>query len=547
LDGIRFHYFNNVENDFIELKLKYLTLDNNKPKSSTPVIFSPLNLEELQKTDKNFLEATIIHNRIAAQKIRIFDYFRVAAKPWQLKLNGVILEESYKAYNRLIKKLQRLRYCANFLNDAKLTQFEKLNEFLSTKEWKKHIPSTTYDNDILIRRFIFDPISTKFHYTILKKQIFSSEITNKWVNNFESCVKNSLVTDVTITGMKVVNYFSSLEPICLLLVEKAVLDTKAKILYLPNRDYGKDLVQNKCTEYEEINEKNYATILKKEDAQRISEFSNDFIKAILQPHRAVSKTLYRMSDILTTITMDETMEKQRREFKDKKAKHVIHGFGQGVTGFLTRTKNGVQGFFLKPFQGMKKDGLGGMAKGLVSGTAGLLFSPLIGLFDVGSKTIEGLANTPQHFFETRKNDIRARAPRVFYGVYRAIKEYEENEANLMQSLRKIDENAYSNLRLYGLYKLNQFDEKEKRDKYLIITVEYVLLYVEGSEKVEWVLPSKNFRSIDDLHNMVKCEIEGKLKVDSRRLSKHSSIDMEDDQSKLIKEDLKKLKDERYLY
>ena len=108
---------------------------------------------------------------------------------------------------------------------------------------------------------------------------------------------------------------------------------------------------------------------------------------------------------------------------------------------------------------MKEEGFNGMAKGFVKGTTGLLVSPILGICDAGSKTLEGLINSPSIFNGKKASDKRTRFPRPFYTKYYQIKDYEEFDAKILDELRKIDNKMYMKLRIYGIYKLG-FDGKK---------------------------------------------------------------------------------------
>ena len=125
-------------------------------------------------------------------------------------------------------------------------------------------------------------------------------------------------------------------------------------------------------------------------------------------------------------------------------------------------------------------------------------NPLVGVLGFGSKAFEAI--TTRKYAE---NEQRTRRPRAFYLKNWGIGEYNDLDAHIMESLRKIDEKEYSCLRLYGIY----FIHHQDKNFYFIISVEYLLMLDEAMMKVLWNMPSKNYRKTEDLDPQIAYKLE----------------------------------------
>ena len=54
--------------------------------------------------------------------------------------------------------------------------------------------------------------------------------------------------------------------------------------------------------------------------------------------------------------------------------------------------NGVTDVIRKPIEGAKKENLKGFSKGIIKGLGGVVLKPISGVFDLVSKTTEGIKN-----------------------------------------------------------------------------------------------------------------------------------------------------------
>ena len=133
---------------------------------------------------------------------------------------------------------------------------------------------------------------------------------------------------------------------------------------------------------------------------------------------------------------DDYINRRERRKITQRPKNVIEGIGYGLSSMAGGIFYGVTDIVKKPIEGAKADKLKGFGKGLLKGLSGVVFKPISGVFDLVSKTTEGIKNTVKN--DDTFNPIRI--PRSFYGKYKIIKPYNYVHAQVMMLLStNIDE------------------------------------------------------------------------------------------------------------
>ena len=144
-----------------------------------------------------------------------------------------------------------------------------------------------------------------------------------------------------------------------------------------------------------------------------------------------SKITSGLSKGMLLLTQDDEFINEREKKKvTEKPKNVIEGFGYGLSSMANGFFKGVTDVFVKPIEGAQKDSVKGFGKGLLQGFSGVIIKPISGVFDLVSKTTEGIKNSVN-------DDIvieRIRRPRAFYGKVKYIKSFSEKDANVIELL-----------------------------------------------------------------------------------------------------------------
>ena len=203
-----------------------------------------------------------------------------------------------------------------------------------------------------------------------------------------------------------------------------------------------------------------------------------------------SKLTSGLSRGMLMLTLDdEYISKRERKKITQRPKNVIEGVGYGLTSMAGGVFYGVVDVVRKPIQGAKKEKLKGLGKGLLKGLSGVVLKPISGVFDLVSKTTEGIKNT----INIEQKSQQKRLPRVLYGKFKYMKSYNEDHAQAMELLKtKIDELKHENFDFYNC----ELFKNIKGEKVLIALLSkglYIINVVgkEIKEKIDY----KNIRKV----------------------------------------------------
>jgi len=105
---------------------------------------------------------------------------------------------------------------------------------------------------------------------------------------------------------------------------------------------------------------------------------------------AASRIVGTLGKGVAILTLDEDYQRKRQETLNQKPDNVCEGLARGAKGILTNTYSGVAGVVLKPIEGARKDGVGGLAKGVGIGLIGMVTRPISGLVDCVSGTFDAM-------------------------------------------------------------------------------------------------------------------------------------------------------------
>jgi len=177
----------------------------------------------------------------------------------------------------------------------------------------------------------------------------------------------------------------------------------------------------------------------------------------------------------------------------QKPKNIFQGIGYGVSSLSMGVFNGVTDVIKKPIEGAKKENFKGFTKGIIKGLGGVVFKPISGVFDLVSKTTEGIKNNlngnikgkilPKRFFS-----------RAFYGKYKIIKGFNEKHSQVINfiigkiNILKIDsEFIFNDCEFY-----NNF----LKDEFLIVfTLKGIFIINLGKKELKFYIEYKNIKDV----------------------------------------------------
>ena len=139
------------------------------------------------------------------------------------------------------------------------------------------------------------------------------------------------------------------------------------------------------------------------------------------------------------LTFDKDFVRSREKHVREKPKHLGDGMVLGAKEFGYGIFHGLTGVVKSPMQGAKKSGGQGFVKGMGKGVIGAFVKPGVGLFDMATRTTQGIKNTA-----TLHDHVvgRVRIPRGF-GPDRLLRVYDVEKAVGQSLLRFIDAGSFA--------------------------------------------------------------------------------------------------------
>jgi len=126
-------------------------------------------------------------------------------------------------------------------------------------------------------------------------------------------------------------------------------------------------------------------------------------------------------------------------------------------------------------------------KGVYVGTKGLAIKPVAGILDGVSKLTEGVSNSLDK--DTNMVTKKSRIPRIFYGKERIFKNYNFEQAKLINSFQNLKPEKYPNLTLLEIIFMDLFSNC------LILTLEKVFLISLEKGIIVWKVKSSNLKEV----------------------------------------------------
>ncbi|CAG9327203.1 unnamed protein product [Blepharisma stoltei] len=153
---------------------------------------------------------------------------------------------------------------------------------------------------------------------------------------------------------------------------------------------------------------------------------------------------------------------------DNIGKNMYEGFKGGVMDVA----DGIKGVFTKPWKGAKEGGAKGFFKGLGSGVAGLVVSPVAAVLKFGSTITGGVSSAAILLARGKVQTLgRVRFPRQF-GARRILEAYNSELAEAQELLKNLQGHKGEQM-IYYIHIV------EEEDLILILTTKYILFLVDA--------------------------------------------------------------------
>ena len=137
------------------------------------------------------------------------------------------------------------------------------------------------------------------------------------------------------------------------------------------------------------------------------------------------------------LTFDRDYVRERERHGREKPKHFGEGMVWGAKELTTGFKKGITGIITSPLDGAKKEGVGGFVKGMGKGVIGVAVKPGVGLFDMATRTTQGITNSAMN----DKIIVRTRPARGF-GPDKILRVYDIEKAIGQTILRTINNGEF---------------------------------------------------------------------------------------------------------
>jgi hypothetical protein len=220
----------------------------------------------------------------------------------------------------------------------------------------------------------------------------------------------------------------------------------------------------------------------------IAKGSLSFIKhSIHGTFNTASKVTQSIGNGMSYLTMDMEFIQSRTKSQAEKPKHIGDGFWSGTSSMASSMLDGATGIFVKPVQGANEEGFSGFMKGIGKGIIGIPVKPLTGIFDLATKTTEGIRNTTTYFDSQEIHRIRK--PRIF-GRNGMLIPYDEKSVEGVEILKQIT-NGMKNVKYKTHEYLSPF--------YILYLTNLKLYYLQKYNDtyiIEWEHPYNELERLD---------------------------------------------------
>jgi len=120
--------------------------------------------------------------------------------------------------------------------------------------------------------------------------------------------------------------------------------------------------------------------------------------SILGVFGSASKITGSLGSGFAMLSMDEEYQEKRLQKTHKQASNSVTVVGTGLLELGSGIFDGITGIVTEPSKGALEEGGSGFVKGIGIGLFGVVIKPAVGIFDLASRTTEGIHNTPDALF-----------------------------------------------------------------------------------------------------------------------------------------------------
>jgi hypothetical protein len=222
----------------------------------------------------------------------------------------------------------------------------------------------------------------------------------------------------------------------------------------------------------------------------------------------VSKITSGITTGLAALTQDsDYIAERQKDLAKHKPSNVVTGVGLGVMSFVKNIGQGITGLVTEPIKGFKKDKMEGMVKGGFKGIGGLFVKPVAGVFDMVSRSAEGIKNTAN--FNEEVEFYKARYPRVVYGPLRVIQVYNDDDSVLMQHLYRLKKMKY-----YEKEFVEQVSALNSAGKPVVFAIftDVLLLITRQDGKIKWKVKVADIKSTDIREDFLAINAQKRQKI-----------------------------------
>jgi len=160
---------------------------------------------------------------------------------------------------------------------------------------------------------------------------------------------------------------------------------------------------------------------------------------------------------IAQVLLDSKYVKERASSRcSKQPNNAIHGMIQGAKSVVGGVSNGLLGIVDELGKGTQKYGPSGLFYGLGKGVGKGLVKSVVGVTDGISDIVTGVQNTLPVSVEDRALQP-ARDPRMFYGPYRVIRDFNEWDATFRKIKDKLDSGKFKDQWYEGQFQVKSGD------------------------------------------------------------------------------------------
>ena len=447
---------NNLHN-FI-LTIKDMEIDNELSYiTNYPIIWLPIHSHRRKEKrnpdeeNKPFFNCSIIINKKEGEKITKINSFNYNIQPFDLNIESNIFLSFFNLINNLSNGMSTsLTYINPLFQENKSLENQKIkikNFYYEPSFLREKIPELEGEGENKNIIFINELNVSKFDFNLTfiaktKDQMFEKLLKP---NAFLSSILNILnKTENVPIVLEEVNSYNLLGNVSEIFYGLLEIYKKQIFIQLVKLFGGMEILGNPLNFLNNIG-KGFQDLITKpseglmqgpiEAAKGIADGATSLVKHTVNgTFNSTSKITSGISQGILYLTQDDDYINEREQKKiTEKPKDIMEGIGYGLSSMIDGVFSGISDIIIKPIEETKKEGvIKGLTKGVLKGLGGAVIKPISGVFDFVSKTTEGIKNG----VNDDKLINRLREPRVFYGIFKTIKEYNKKDALMKMFLCK---------------------------------------------------------------------------------------------------------------